>query len=68
MRNVKTSLKGKILTIEIDTAAQGENSASGKTIVLASTEGNQSIEGLPSDMKLGLNFYKTNPQYVKPSK
>lgn len=64
MRNVKTSVdtKAKKLTIEIDLSAPGEDSATGKTTVFATTEGNQSIQGLDPKFKLGLNFYAAKPK------
>lgn len=55
MFNVKSSVKGNVLTLEIDLGAAGRQSASGKSIVLASTQGNQTI----GDVKVGLNVYKS---------
>ena len=68
MKNIKTSLKGSILTIVCDIAAPAEESSSGKSLTVASTEGNVTPEGLTGDWKLGLNLYKKNPEYVKPAK
>ena len=62
MRNIKASVKGKILTIEIDITAPGVDSQSGKTLVVATTEGNTSVDGLSADFKLGVNFYKNKPK------
>ena len=58
MKNVKFEKKGQTLTITIDLANQGSPSKTGKSFVIASTEGNQLID---SDKKiyLGLNVYKT---------
>lgn len=65
MRNVKTTLKGKILTIEIDTSLPGVLSTSEKSKVIGTTEGNVSVEGLGPDFKLGVNFYQTVPKPAK---
>lgn len=56
MENIKTAIKGNKLTIEIDLKEKGRPSGSGKTQVIASTNGNISIDGAP-EMKLGLNLY-----------
>lgn len=58
MQNVttKVSKDGKKLTIEIDLTQEFGFSASGKTISIASTKGNKTIEG--TNGVLGLNFYK----------
>jgi len=56
MENVKLSVNGTKLTIEVDLAHKGEKSASGKTTRVASTEGNIEVPGFPA-IKLGLNAY-----------
>lgn len=58
MRNVETKKTGNKLTIEIDLSKEYGYSKSGKTIIVASTDGN--IE-LGDGMKLGLNCYKVPP-------
>ncbi len=50
-------LDGDILTIKVDVAKEFGPSASGKTIIIASTEGNISIPE-KEDVKIGLNVYK----------
>jgi hypothetical protein len=62
MKNVDIKRSGSILNITVDLAVKGEMSKSGKSIVLASTEGNIK---LPSDAEdkgqeifIGLNIYK----------
>lgn len=45
----------KLVTISIDYSGQGNPSASGKSQVFASTEGNQKIE---DGLVLGLNLYR----------
>ena len=60
---VEKDAKGKPskLTIEIDLAIEGEESKSGKSIIIATSGGNQNIPGF-KDVKLGLNLYKVkNP-------
>ena len=56
MRNIKTNIAGNILTITVDLSIPGETSSSGKSLVIASTEGNVSVEGKP-EVKMGINIY-----------
>lgn len=52
------ALEGEILTIKVDLSKEFGPSSSGKTIIIASTEGNQSIPG-KEGVKIGLiNVYK----------
>ena len=57
MKNVTMTQAGNILTITVDLSKTQGPSASGKTIIIASTEGNV---GAPQDgaIKIGLNVYK----------
>jgi hypothetical protein len=57
MKNVEMSIDGNILTIKVDLSKDFGPSASGKTIIIASSEGNQSIPGKEA-VKIGLNVYK----------
>ncbi len=57
MKNVEMSVEGNILTIKVDLTKDFGPSASGKTIIIASSEGNQSIPGKEA-LKIGLNVYK----------
>ncbi len=57
MKNVEMKLEGNILNIKVDLTKEFEPSSSGKTIIIASTEGNQSVPG-KEDVKIGLNVYK----------
>jgi hypothetical protein len=61
-RNVETTISkdGKTLTLVIDLTATGEPSASGKTLVFATTGGNQQIaqDGNGRPIYLGLNVYR----------
>ena len=56
MQNVKWEIKDDKLIIEIDLTMELGPSKSGKTITIASTRGNQKIEG--TDAVIGLNVYK----------
>jgi len=56
--NVKMTVDGDKLTIEVDLSKDFGDSKSGKTTVIASTLGNVDIEG-HDGKKLGLNIYKS---------
>jgi hypothetical protein len=51
------SVTGNDLTIKVDLSQSGEPSKSGKSIILASSEGNKDVPGAPG-VKIGLNIYK----------
>lgn len=57
MKNVDMTVDGNILTIKVDLSKEFGPSSSGKTIIIASSEGNQSVPG-KEDVKIGLNVYK----------
>jgi hypothetical protein len=57
MKNVEMKLDGYILTIKVDVTKEFGPSSSGKTIIIASTEGNISIPE-KDDVKIGLNVYR----------
>lgn len=56
MKNVETSVSGDTLIVRINLKAPRTASQSGKSDVIASTEGNVSVPGFP-EIKLGLNCY-----------
>lgn len=56
MTNVKMEKKGTVLTITVDLTKKGTPSSTGKSLVIASTQGNQLVEG--TDVYVGLNVYK----------
>lgn len=58
MTNVKFDRKGDILTITVNLAEQGTPSASGKSIVIASTQGNKKVDD-KANIFVGVNVYKT---------
>jgi hypothetical protein len=55
-KNILATLIGTKLTLEVDLSKEFGPSKSGKTTVIASTNGNKSIIG--SDAVIGLNVYK----------
>ena len=57
MKNVEMLIDGNILTIKVDLSKEFGPSTSGKTTIIASTEGNKSVPG-KEDVKIGLNVYK----------
>jgi len=58
MQNVEISVKGSILTITIDLSKQFGESSSGKSVIVASTQGNIDVPNYPG-VKIGVNCYKT---------
>jgi len=57
MKNVEMKIEDNILIIKVDLTKEFGPSASGKTIIIASTEGNISIPD-KENIKIGLNIYK----------
>jgi len=49
-------VEGDVLVIRVDLTQEHGPSSSGKTIIIASTEGNVDVPG--HDAKVGLNVYK----------
>jgi len=56
MKNVQMTVAGSILTITVDLTKEFGPSSSGKTIIIASTEGNVAVP--ERDEKIGLNVYR----------
>lgn len=56
MKNVELRVEGTMLTITVDLSKEFGPSASGKTIIIASTEGNVTIPN--RNEKIGLNVYR----------
>ena len=56
MKNVDRSITGNILTITVDLTKEFGPSSSGKTIIIASTEGNIAVPDRAE--KVGLNVYR----------
>jgi len=58
MKNCEMKLTGNILTITVDISKEDfGKSSSGKSVIIASTEGNVSIPE-KDEIKIGLNVYK----------
>jgi len=58
MKDPKITLKGTIMTIEVDISGEGELSASGKSKVISSTHGNKAFLTEAGEVIVGLNVYK----------
>jgi hypothetical protein len=57
LKNVEIKIDGSKLTIEVNLDQEFGLSKSGKSIVIASTEGNLQLPG--REEKLGLNLFKS---------
>jgi hypothetical protein len=57
MKNVEMSVAGEVLTIKVHLSKEYGPSSSGKTLIIASTEGNVSVPGY-EQVKVGLNVYR----------
>ena len=57
MKNVEMAVEGNLLTIKVDLSKNFGPSSSGKTIIIATTEGNVVIPG-HEEAKVGLNIYR----------
>jgi hypothetical protein len=57
MKNVDMRLDGNILTVRVDISKEYGQSSSGKSVIIASTEGNVSIPDREA-VKIGLNVYR----------
>lgn len=58
MKNIETEMKGTILIIKVDLSKTFGPSKSGKTLIIASTEGNVTPTGADVGVKMGVNVYK----------
>ena len=56
MKNVEMSVEGNVLVIRVDLTKEFGPSSSGKTTIIATTEGNVSIP--EREEKVGLNVYR----------
>lgn len=61
MKNVEIKVDGDTLTISVDLSQEFGPSSSGKSITIASTEGNVSVPSR-EEIKIGLNIYKPRPK------
>lgn len=57
MRNIEAKMEKGRLHLIVDLSKDFGPSKSGKTIIIASSEGNQKVDGT-EDIKFGLNVYR----------
>lgn len=57
MKNIKMSVKDDVLTIRVKLNAKTSKSASGKSLIIATTQGNKPVDGAEGVI-MGLNIYK----------
>ena len=62
MKNVELKIEHGKLTIAVDLAKEIGPSSSGKSIIIATTEGNVDVPGAP-DVKFGLNVYRKKERF-----
>ncbi len=62
MKNVEMTVEHGKLVITVDLAKELGPSASGKSVMIATTEGNVEVPGTP-DVKLGLNVYRRKERF-----
>lgn len=58
MTNVDMKVEGNLLVIRVDLDKNFGRSASGKTTIIASTQGNQAVPYKDKVVNVGLNVYK----------
>ena len=56
MKNVEMTVEGNMLTIKVDLTKSFGPSSSGKTLIIATTEGNINVP--EREEKIGLNVYR----------
>ena len=56
MKNVETKIEHGTLVITVDLTKELGPSSSGKSVIIATTEGNVEVPGAP-EVKIGLNIY-----------
>ncbi|GER88728.1 hypothetical protein KDW_28900 [Dictyobacter vulcani] len=61
MKNIELKIEGSKLIIEVDLEKEYGPSSSGKSITIASTEGNIAVPGR-EEVKMGINIYKPRPK------
>ena len=62
MKNVETKVEHGKLTITVDLTKELGPSSSGKSIIIATTEGNVDVPGA-ADVKIGLNVYRKKDRF-----
>lgn len=61
MKNIQMNVEGNKLVIVVDLDQEFGLSSSGKSVTIASTEGNVSVPD-HEEVKIGLNIYKPRPK------
>jgi len=59
MKNIEMTIEGDTLTIKVDLSKEFGQSSSGKSIIIATTEGNVPLPD--REEKIGLNVYRKKP-------
>ena len=62
MKNIELKVEHGKLIITVDLSQELGPSASGKSVMIATTEGNVDVPGA-SDVKMGLNVYKKKERF-----
>lgn len=63
MKNVTATVEGNTLILKVDLTKTFGPSTSGKTLIIASSEGNQGIlAGDGKEVRFGLNVYRYPPR------
>lgn len=62
MKNVEMKVEQGKLTITVDLTKELGPSASGKSVMIATTEGNTDVPEAP-DVKIGLNVYRKKERF-----
>lgn len=60
MENLDIKVKGNVMTITVDLSKKLRPSASGKSMIIATTGGNQTISG--TEVIAGINIYTKIPK------
>lgn len=62
MRNIELRVEHGKLIVTIDLSTELGPSSSGKSVMIATTEGNVEVPGAP-DVKIGLNVYRKKERF-----
>lgn len=62
MKNVEMKVEHGKLIVTVDLTKELGPSSSGKSVIIATTEGNTEVPGTP-DVKIGLNVYRKKERF-----
>lgn len=62
MKNIEMNVERGKLIITVDLSKELGPSSSGKSVIIATTEGNVGVPGAP-DIKIGLNVYRKKERF-----